>query len=212
MAHHFTPTAASTRLGASTAERSSTDGSATIECPHDAADEIVPMFRTMRRGIVLLLLDTGRRPLVGLAVHGAPHNEFEPVVELLSSLGDAKPDAVILGVLSREASLHDEPFVFGDDSLDTSDRLAVDAATVHAWAEFSCRLEDEGITLLDVIECTPWSWASAHAPSAPYLAGGHGLGRRPPRNAPTVVSGRARRDDRQAPRASRGKVSGSPSS
>lgn len=179
MAHHFTPTAASTRLGASIEARSATGEPATIECPHDAADEIVPMFRTMRRGIVLLLLDATRRPVVGLAVHDAPRNEFEPIVELLASLGDAKPDAVILGVLSHEASLHDEPFVFGDDSLDTSDRLAVDAATVHAWAEFSCRLEAEGITLLDVIECTPWSWASAHAPSAPYLAAGNGLGRRP---------------------------------
>jgi hypothetical protein len=179
MAHHAAPTAASTRLGASIAERSATDRSATIECPHDAADEIVPMFRTMRRGIVLLLLDAGRRPVVGLAVHGAPRNEFEPIVELLASLGDGKPDAVILGVLSHEASLEDEPFVFGDDALDTSERLAVDAATVHAWAEFSCRLEAEGITLLDVIECTPWSWASAHAPSAPYLATGRGLGHRP---------------------------------
>lgn len=179
MAHRFTPTAASTRLGTSIAARSTTAEAATIECPHDAADEIVPVFRTMRRGIVLLLLDATRRPVVGLAVHDAPRNEFEPIVELLASLGDAKPDAVILGVLSHEASLHDEPFVFGDDSLDTSDRLAVDAATVHAWAEFSCRLEAEGITLLDVIECTPWSWASAHAPSAPYHAAGNGLGRRP---------------------------------
>ena len=179
MARRFTPTNASTRPGTSIAARSTTADAATIECPHDAADEIVPVFRTMRRGIVLLLLDATRRPVVGLAVHDAPRNEFEPIVELLASLGDAKPDAVILGVLSHEASLHDEPFAFGDDSLDTSDRLAVDAATVHAWAEFSCRLEAEGITLLDVIECTPWSWASAHAPSAPYLAAGNGLGRRP---------------------------------
>ena len=169
MAHRFTPTTASTRLSASIAEPSAIVASATIECPHDAADEIVPMFRTMRRGIVLLLLDATRRPVVGLAVHDAPGNEFEPIVELLASLGDAKPDAVILGVLSHEASLPDEPFAFGDDSLGISDRLAVDAATVHSWAEFSCRLEAEGITLLDVIECTPWSWASAHAPSAPYL-------------------------------------------
>lgn len=178
MDQRFTQSAASTRLGASIAERSVLDESATIDCPHDAADEIMSMFRTMRRGIVLLLLDAGRRPVVGLAVHGAPRNEFEPIVELLASLGDAKPDAVILGVLSHEASLHDEPFVFGDDSLGTSDRLAVDAATVHSWAEFSCRLEAEGITLLDVIECTPWSWASAHAPSAPYLADSRRLGRR----------------------------------
>ncbi len=182
MAHHVTPTPASTRLGPSIAERSATGQSPAIEFPHDAADEIVPMFRTMRRGVVLLLLDIGRRAVVGLAVHGAPRNDFEPIVELLASLGDGKPDAVILGVLSHEASLRDEPFVFGDDALDTSERLAVDAATVHAWAEFSCRLEAEGITLLDVIECTPWSWASVHAPSAPYLAKGGGLGRRPERS------------------------------
>ena len=183
MAHHVTPTPASTRLGPSIAERSATGQSPAIEFPHDAADEIVPMFRTMRRGVVLLLLDIGRRAVVGLAVHGAPRNEFEPIVELLAALGDGKPDAVILGVLSHEASLHDEPFVFGDDALDTTERLAVDAATVHAWAEFSCRLEAEGITLLDVIECTPWSWASVHAPSAPYLTTGGGLGRRPERSA-----------------------------
>ena len=185
MAHRFTPTPASTRLSASIAEPSAIVASATIECPHDAADEIVPMFRTMRRGIVLLLLDATRRPVVGLAVHGAPRNEFEPIVRVLASLGDAKPDAVILGVLSHEASLRDEPFAFGDDSLGISDRLAVDATTVHSWAEFSCRLEAEGITLLDVIECTPWSWASAHAPSAPYLTNGSGLGRRAePRRGP----------------------------
>ncbi len=177
MAHHVTPTGASTRITASIADKA-TGESTTIECPNDAADEIVPMFRTMRRGIVLLLLDAALRPVVGLAVHGAPRNEFEPIVELLASLGDDKPDAVILGVLSHEASLDDEPFVFGDDSLDTSARLAVDAATVHAWAEFSCRLEAEGITLLDVIECTPWSWASAHAPSAPYRAAAGRLGHR----------------------------------
>ena len=142
------------------------------------------MFRTMRRGIVLLLLDADRRPLFGLAVHDAPPNEFEPVVQLLASLADDKPQAVILGVLSHEASVADEPYVFGDNVLGTADRLAVDAATVHAWAEFSCRLEAEGITLLDVIECTPWSWASVHAPSAPYLSGDLGLGVRPvPRRA-----------------------------
>ncbi len=174
-----TRTQASQRLATSETQRKALGDCAVIETPHDAVDHILPMFRTMLRGIVLLLLDAARRPSVGVAVHGAPRNEFEPIVELLTSLGDAKPDAVILGVLSREASLDDEPFVFGDDSLTTSDRLAVDAATVHAWAEFSCRLEAEGITLLDVIECTPWSWASAHAPSAPYLATGRGLGRRP---------------------------------
>lgn len=153
-----------------------------IETPHDAAAEIVPVCRTILRGIVLLLLDVARRPMVGLVVHDAPRNEFERVVELLSSLTDSKPDAVILGVLSREATVHDEPYVFGSDRLDTTDRLAVDAATVHAWAEFSCQLEAIGIILLDVIECTPWSWASVHAPAAPYLpdVGRFGLRSRPP--------------------------------
>jgi hypothetical protein len=151
---------------------------AAIDSPSDAAEQIVPMFRTMLRGIVLLLLDAARRPLVGLAVHDAPRNEFEPVVDLLASLTTDRPHAVILGVLSHEAVVEDQPYVFGENVLATTDRLAVDAATVHAWAEFSCRLEEIDITLLDVIECTPWSWASVHAPAAPYLRSDLRLGER----------------------------------
>ncbi len=170
--------AASIRIATSLARRDAFDGRATIETPHDAAAEIVPMFRTMLRGIVLLLLDAARRPMVGLAVHDAPRNEFEPVVDLLASLTHDRPHAVILGVLSHEAAMEDEPYEFGDNVLATTDRLAVDAATVHAWAEFSGHLEAIGITLLDVIEWTPWSWASVHAPSAPYLRGDLRLGER----------------------------------
>ncbi len=166
------------RLSESVARFPAPDEHTAIETPGDAAEHIVPMFRTMLRGIVLLLLDAAQRPLVGLAVHDAPRNEFEPVVELLASLTSERPHGVILGVLSHEASLHDEPYVFGDKTLATADRLAVDAATVHAWAEFSCRLEELGIVLLDVIECTPWSWASVHAPAAPYLGSDLRLGAR----------------------------------
>ena len=166
------------RLATSAADHRSGGERSPIATPHDAAAEIVPMFRTMLRGIVLLLLDAARRPLVGLAVHDAPRNEFERVVDLLASLEDDRPHSVILGVLSHEATVENEPYVFGENVLATTDRLAVDAATVHAWAEFSCRLEAIGILLLDVIECTPWSWASVHAPAAPYIHEDRRLGAR----------------------------------
>jgi hypothetical protein len=161
MAHQTTPTS-----------------STAIDTPHDAAAEILPILRPMSRGIALLLLDDEHRPLVGLAINDAPRNEFEPVVRLLAELQDRSVRAVILGVLSTEAEVPDEPFAFRDSSLETSDRLAVEAATVHAWAEFACALSGIGIVLLDVIECTPWSWSSAHAPSAPYLPRGRALGAR----------------------------------
>lgn len=139
-----------------------------IDTPQHAADEIVPVFRSMTSGVVLLLLDRDRVPLVGISIHDAPRNEFEPIVKLLAELRDEHLDSVILGVLSETACIGDEPFVFGESHLDTSDRLAVEAATVHAWAEFSCQLDALGLRLLDVIECTPSHWASVHAPQSPY--------------------------------------------
>jgi hypothetical protein len=159
MAHHTRPTSTTA-----------------IDTPHDAAAEILPILRPMSRGIALLLLDEEHRPLVGIAINDAPRNEFEPVVRLLTELQDRSVRAVILGVLSTEAQIPEEPFDFGDTTMDTSERLAVEAATVHAWAEFACALSAIGIVLLDVIECTPWNWASAHAPSAPYLPRGRALG------------------------------------
>ncbi len=161
------------------AQHSTPASAAAIDTPHDAAAEILPILRPMSRGIALLLLDHEHRPIVGIAINDAPRNEFEPVVRLLAELQDHSVRSVILGVLSAEAMVPDEPFDFGDTTMDTSERLAVEAATVHAWAEFACALSAIGIVLLDVIECTPWSWASAHAPSAPYLPRGRALGVRP---------------------------------
>ena len=171
MAHHITP---ATVMPTTVMPTTTT----TIDTPHDAAAEILPILRPMSRGIALLLLDDEHRPLVGIAINNAPRNEFEPVVRLLTELKDQRLCSVILGVLSPEACVAEEPFDFDDMTLDTSERLAVDAATVHAWAEFACALAGIGIALLDVIESTPWSWASAHAPSAPYLPRGRALGRR----------------------------------
>lgn len=149
-----------------------------IDTPQDAADEIIPAFRSMAAGVVLLLLNQARIPLVGLSIADAPRNEFEPIVKLLAELRDGHLDSIILGVLSDDACVGDDPFVFGESSLATGARLAVEAATVHAWAEFSCHLDILGLRLLDVIECTPSSWASVHAPHARY-GGGPGLGSRP---------------------------------
>lgn len=153
-----------------------------IDIPQQAADEIVPRFASMASGVVLLLLDDARIPLVGISIADAPRNEFEPIINLLAKLRDERLHSVILGVLSNDACIADEPFVFGDSRLETGARLAVEAATVHAWAEFSCRLDLLGLTLLDVIECTPSSWASVHAPRALYGGGPRTprLGTRPP--------------------------------
>lgn len=150
-----------------------------IDIPQHAADEIVPRFASMAAGIVLLLLDDDRIPMVGISIADAPRNEFEPIIDLLAQLRDGRLHSVILGVLSTDACIDDEPFVFGDSRLESGERLAVEAATVHAWAEFSRRLDLLGLTLLDVIECTPSSWASVHAPRALY-GGGPRLGNRPP--------------------------------
>ncbi len=134
----------------------------------------------MASGVVLLLLDDERVPIVGIAIANAPRNEFEPIIDLLGRLRDGRLHSVILGVLSADADIEEEPFVFGDPFADTTDRLTVEAATVHAWAEFSQNLDALGITLLDIIECTSSSWASVHAPRAVYPNGrGTRLGSRP---------------------------------
>ena len=153
-------------LGGSTAINNAAQ--TVVATPVDAAEVIVSAFRSMAQGVVLLFLDGIRRPMLALSVANAPRNEFEFVFDMLHDLDDPLIRFMILGVLSPEACVEAEPFVFGENRPDTTERLAVEAATVHAWAQFACQLGELGIVLLDVIECSPFSWASVHAPYAYY--------------------------------------------
>jgi hypothetical protein len=141
--------------------------------PGDAAELIIAEFRTIGTGIVVLLVDVDHVPLLGLAVRGAPRNDFEPIVSLLGELHDDRLASVIVGVLSPAASFEITAdgvpdTILGDLPESLSDRLFVEAATVTAWATLAESLADRGLTLLDVIECDPLGWASVHAPQALY--------------------------------------------
>ena len=140
-----------------------------IDTPGHAAAEILPMFATMPNGVVLLLLDADRIPLAGLAIRNAPRNDFGPIVELLTAMEHPRPHSVVLGVLSGDAVVDDDAFVFGEHD-DVGERLTLEAATVQAWAAFAFDLRCAGLVLLDVIECSSWGWASVHAPTIPYAA------------------------------------------
>lgn len=98
-------------------------------------------------GVLVLILNKQREPVLSLAVRNAPPDELDPIVSLLlDSRSRENLDAVVFGIVRDEPEMPN---------------IAIGTtAELHHWIELAQRLEDHGIELLDVLTLETSCWSS----------------------------------------------------
>ena len=126
----------------------------------DALDHVRP--NSFDSGVLVVLLDRERRPLVGIAVHNAPSEELCVIGEsVIASVARAKTRtgasrnrrvvAVVFGLVRDTNS---------DLVNDGHVRLALSSAELLAWRECQHLFAAHGIDPLDLLILEPCGWAS----------------------------------------------------
>ncbi len=156
MGRSRTTAIASSILDPGTHERSGIAVSFTIDSAADALDAIeLSRPETFQSGVIALLLDPGRVPIVALAVDGAPSDDLAPLADLLCAACENAPRVrgVVLGVVRDTASDS-----LGPLRASTARRLWLDTAEVLSWLDLGERLGFVGVELTEVVVLEPDGW------------------------------------------------------
>jgi hypothetical protein len=127
-----------------------------IDSAADALDAIeLSRPETFQSGVIALLLDANRVPIVALAVDGAPSDDLDPLADLLCAACQNAPQVwgVVLGIVRGAAS----------DSLgplrsSTARRLWLDTSEVVSWLDLGERLGRVDVELTEVVVLEPEGW------------------------------------------------------
>jgi hypothetical protein len=127
-----------------------------IDSAADALDAIeLSRPETFERGVIALLLDAGRVPIVALAVDGAPSDDMDPLAELLCAACQNAPRVrgIVLGIVRAAASDS-----LGPLRASAARRLWLDTAEVVSWLDLGERLGGVGVELTEVVVLEPDGW------------------------------------------------------
>jgi hypothetical protein len=104
-------------------------------------------------GIVAVLLDAERRPLVAVAIDGAPSNDLHRIAELLTSTPQDRLAAIAFGIVRSENSAPT-----GQDDAGARFVQRIDDGDLVSWAEAARTCSNAGVEVVDVLVLEPGGW------------------------------------------------------